>query len=67
MKSNIQISIYTIGVIRIPTSEFVSEIIQNIQLALNEIVADNIQICTYLFIGNKQIIPIHLYKMEDKT
>ena len=66
IKSNIQIRMYHIGVIRIQMNEFVSDIIQNIRIAMNEIIAAKIRIGTYLFIEKGQDTRIRLYQLESR-
>ena len=57
---------YHIGVIRIQMNEFVSDIIQNIRIAMNEIIAAKIRIGTYLFIEKGQDTRIRLYQLESR-
>ncbi len=53
--------------IQIHTNEIVLQNDQNIQIGLNELVADNMQICTYLFIGIQRHIPNGLYELVVKS
>ena len=45
--------------ILIHTNEIVLQNVKNIRIGLNKLVANNMQICTYLFIGIQRHIPNH--------